>query len=199
MRKRAYSASAVKYGFWFPEFRKEISLLSEGKTYQEIRTLCLEENVFGESTTARAKQMYQVVTARIKELDTDIIPIFLSSDLATQKLINLTAIIVHDRLFFEFMYEVFKEKVLIGAEDLSDVDYRVFFQNKQTQDDKVASWTDETVKRLSRTYKTYLYEAGLTDDGLGIRKIMRPILDPVFEDWLRQKGLSSIVSAFTGE
>ena len=145
MKEKDYSASAVKLAFWFPEFRKEIGLLADGKTQEEIKRLCLDENVFGASTAARAKSIYLAVTARIHELDESVYPVFESVDLATQKLVNLTAIMAHDRLFFEFMYEVFKEKILIGAGELSDSDYRIFFRNKQLQNEKVATWTDQTV------------------------------------------------------
>ena len=69
MKEKDYSASAVKLAFWFPEFRKEIGLLADGKTQEEIKRLCLDENVFGASTAARAKSIYLAVTARIHELD----------------------------------------------------------------------------------------------------------------------------------
>lgn len=199
MMKKPYSARAVKFSFWFPEFRKEIGMLTEGKTPDEIKTLCLDENAFGASTAARAKCIYQAVTARIQGLDESIWPIFQSSDLATQKLINLVAIMASDSLFFAFMYEVFKEKILIGAEELSDSDYRIFFRNKQLQDEKAARWTEQTTKRLAGTYKSYLLEAGLTDDGRMTRKILKPLLDPLFEDWMNRHDMQAAVSALTGE
>lgn len=199
MKEKDYSASAVKLAFWFPEFRKEIGLLADGTTQEEIKRLCLDENVFGASTAARAKSIYLAVTARIHELDESVYPVFESVDLATQKLVNLTAIMAHDRLFFEFMYEVFKEKILIGAGELSDSDYRIFFRNKQLQNEKVATWTDQTVTRLSRTYKQYLLESGLTENGITTRKILKPILDPIFEDWLNQHDMKAIVNALIGE
>lgn len=198
MREKPYSASAVKFAFWFPEFRKEIHLLTEGRTQDDIRKLCLEENVFGASTAARAKRIYLTVTARIRELDESIYSLFQSSDLGTQKLINLSAIMAQDRLFFEFMYEVFKEKILIGAKDLSDSDYRIFFRNKQLQDERVAAWTDQTVQRLAETYKGYLLEAGLTKEGKQSQSILKPILDPLFEDWLKQHDMKVVVHALTG-
>ena len=44
-----YSASAVKHAFWFMEFRKVVSLRSEGKTWEEIKKLNEEmlENICG--------------------------------------------------------------------------------------------------------------------------------------------------------
>ena len=199
MKQKSYSASAVKFAFWFPEFRKIIGLLLEGKSQDEIKRLCLKENALGTSSVARANRIYLTVTARISELDASIYSLFTTSDLATQKLIDLTAIMASDLLFFEFMYEVFKEKILIGAGELSDSDYRIFFRNKQLQNEKVATWTDQTVTRLSRTYKQYLLESGLTENGITTRKILKPILDPIFEDWLNQHDMKAIVNALIGE
>lgn len=140
MNRKPYSAGAVKFAFWFPEFRKEIAMLSEGLSFDEIKTVCLEQNMFNASTPARATMIYQTVTARIQELDSSIYPLFQQSDLATQKLINLTAIMMHESLFFDFMYEVFKEKILIGTNELSDKDIRIFFRDKQLQDSKAATF-----------------------------------------------------------
>ena len=198
MNRKPYSAGAVKFAFWFPEFRKEIAMISKGLSFDEIKTACLEHNVFNASTPARATMIYQTVTARIQELDASIYPLFQQSDLATQKLINLTAIMMHESLFFDFMYEVFKEKILIGTNELSDKDIRIFFRDKQLQDSKAATWTDQTLQRLGRTYKSYLLGAGLSDRGQKTRKLFKPILDPAFETWLVQQHLEPIIKALTG-
>ena len=173
-------------------------MISKGLSLDEIKTACLEQNVFNASTPARATMIYQTVTARIQELDVSIYPLFQQSDLATQKLINLTAIMMHESLFFDFMYEVFKEKILIGTNELSDKDIRIFFRDKQLQDSKAATWTDQTLQRLGRTYKSYLLGAGLSDRGQKTRKLFKPILDPAFETWLVQQHLEPIIKALTG-
>lgn len=37
MIRREYSAGAVKFSFWFMEFKTVINLLSEGMTFDEIK------------------------------------------------------------------------------------------------------------------------------------------------------------------
>ena len=39
MDRREYSAGAVKHSFWFMEFRKVVSLRSEGMSWDDIRIL----------------------------------------------------------------------------------------------------------------------------------------------------------------
>lgn len=200
MERRPYSAGAVKFSFWFMEFKKTVQLLAEGKTYAEIKELNEKGNIYAASTKARAQMIYSTVTARIKTLDASFYPVFLSGDLATQKMFALVAALAHDTLFFDFVYEVVREKLILGVDELTDADIRVFFKNKQAQSEKVAAFQDYTLHRLGACYKTQLMEAGLLDDNRsgGTRKILKPILDIEFEHWLQDHGYAIMVNALTG-
>lgn len=198
MERREYSAGAVKHSFWFMEFRKVVQLLSEGMTIEEIKTRNQAENIFGAPTVMRATQIFNTVSARVKMLDESFYPVFVTSEVSTQKLFNLAAVMAYDTLFGEFVYEVIREKMIIGSDEFTESDIRVFFKNKQLQDDKVATWTDATLTRLGRCYKTLLFEAGMTDKGKETRKILKPILDPVMQNWLMDHGMEYIVKAMTG-
>ena len=200
MERRAYSAGAVKFSFWFPEFRKTVQLLSEGKSFADIKILNEEENIYGAPTKARARQIYSTVAARIKLLDDSFYPLFLSGDLTRQKMLALTAALVHDTLFFDFVYEVVREKLILGTAELTDADIRIFFKNKQEQSEKVASFKEYTLFKLGSSYKTQLYEAGLLESNKphSSRRILVPILDAALEDWLNAYGLGIVIKALTG-
>lgn len=198
MERKEYSAGAVKLSFWFIEFRKVVELLNKGESTDRIKLLALNENLFAAPTTLRAKQIYHTVTGRIKALDKSFIPLFVSSDLATQKLFALIAAMAYDTLFFDFVYEVIREKMILGSNDLADSDVRVFFKDKQQQNEKAAGWTDATLVRLGRSYKTMLYEAGVIDKAKTARKILRPILDPKLKRWLEQNDMGVYVKALAG-
>ena len=90
--------------------------------------------------------------------------------ISTQKLIALIAIMLTDSLFFDFVYEVYREKLIIGSDVLEDKDIRIFFKDKQLQSERVAGWNDYTIKRLGVCYKTMLIEADLLDRSSGNRK-----------------------------
>ena len=197
MTRREYSAGAVKFSFWFLEFKVVVKLLAEGMTLDEIKEKNQKENIFGAPTTIRAGQIFSTVSARIKTLDASFYSIFMESDLATQKLFALAGAMAHDTLFFDFVYEVVREKLIIGSNEFSDSDINIFFKNKQLQDEKVAKWTDATLNRLGKTYKTLLFEAGMTDKGTP-RIILKPILDPVMEHWLLDNDMEPIAKALTG-
>ena len=198
MKRRDYSAGGVKHSFWFMEFRKMVLLLSEGKNIQEIKKLNQDENIFAAPTEMRALQIFNTVSARVNMLNKSFYQVFMNSDVSTQKLFNLVAVMAYDTLFGEFVYEVIREKMIIGSNELADSDIRVFFKNKQLQDEKVATWTDATLKRLAGYYKTLLFEAGLTDKGKDTRKILKPILDPVMQNWLLDNEFEYIMKALAG-
>jgi hypothetical protein len=198
MERKEYSAGAVKLSFWFMEFRKVVVLLHDGKTISEIKELNKKQNIFGAPTIERSEKILSTVAARANCLAPSFYLVFLSSDISTQKLFTLAAVLANDTLFFDFVYEVIREKMIIGSNEFSDSDLRIFFKNKQVQDEKVAGWTENTIKKLSGSYKTMLFEAGMTDCGKNVRKINLPILDPLQEHWLDDNGMELIRKALTG-
>lgn len=134
MERREYSAGVVKLSFWFPEFRKAVQLLAAGSSFDEIRRESQEENIFGAPTQRRADQVCRTVHTRVQSLDGSFYPVFLSGDLATQKLFALAAVMACDTLFFDFIYEVIREKLIIGSNELGPKDVRIFFRDKQDKD-----------------------------------------------------------------
>jgi len=198
MDRREYSAGAVKHSFWFMEFRKVVSLRSEGMSWDDIRILNEKENIFGAPTSLRATQIFQTVSARVKSLDESFYPVFETCDLASQKLFALVAAMAYDTLFGALVYELVREKMIIGSNELSDSDLRIFFKNKQEQSEKAAKWTEATIKKLMVSYKSMLYEAGVTNKEKNVKKIYKPLPDPVMERWMQEHGLEYELKAITG-
>lgn len=198
MERREYSAGAVKLSFWFPEFRKAVQLLAVGSSFEDIRQKSQEENIFGAPTQRRADQICRTVLTRVQALDSSFYSVFLAGDLATQKLFALAAVMACDTLFFDFVYEVIREKLIIGSDELEPKDVRIFFRDKQTQDARLANWTDYTCQRLGSCYRTMLYEAGLTDKAKETRRIFKPILESELQQWLETHDMDLIVKAWTG-
>jgi len=198
VQQKEYSAGAVKLSFWFAEFNKIVDLLYENKTMEEIKILAENENIFSAASSARSKQIYSTVSTRVSGLSDSIYEIFSKATIETQKLINLISIMNTDTLFFDFMNEVYREKLIIGDTVLADMDIRVFFHDKQEQSEKVAKWTDETIERLQKSYKAWLTEAGLLDQSQGDRKIIRPFIDYELEEVLKNTNMKPILDAISG-
>ena len=91
MVEETYSAGLISQSFWFVEMKKVIKLIDEGKSEEEIKKMCIDENLFGAAKEYRAKRIYGYIWNRAKRLDKTLIDLFCTSDLATQKVINLIA------------------------------------------------------------------------------------------------------------
>ena len=165
---------------------------------QEIKALAANENLFSAATAMRSAQIWSTISARVKSLPDDFYELFEESVLETQKLIALLSIMETDALFLDFMNDIYKEKLITGDTQITDADIRVFFADKQRQSEKVSRWTDETLIRLGRCYKTYLSEAGLLERGVGDRKIIKQIIDDEFARLLSDTDRKQAYNIFSG-
>lgn len=198
MLKDDYSAGMTSKPFWFIEFKKVMVLLNDGIEYEEIKRRSIEENLFGLPKLYRAKEVYSGVSKRTKSLDSEITSLFCNTDLTSSKALALLAVMKTDRLFFEFMYEVYREKIILGSDFLEQIDINIFFKNKQLQSKKVASFTDVTLKKLVSTYLKYLSESGFILKSGNKNKITPPILDIRVEQHLKNLGMKKYLQALTG-
>jgi len=198
MQRHPYSAGAVKVAFWFQEFRTLVELLSEGKSFEDIKELNEQENIFGASTVTRKKQIFNTVSARVRCMDESFVSIFMRCNVTAQKQLALAAVMAQDTLFFEFVYEVIHEKLVLCNYELTDADMDKFFKHKQLQDERVSEWTEATLMRLGRTYKAILTEMSMLEKKrTSPRQIYAPMLDFSVEKWLQEHDLTEVVRALS--
>lgn len=199
MKRYPYSAGAVKKSFWFLEFKKTISYLNEGLSFAEIKNKNKAENIFSASSEARGAEILTTIFSRVRDFDKSFITLFMTCSLNDQKLLCLIACMCQDAFFFDFVYEIIREKYILGTKIYDESDIRKFIINKQQQNEKVASFTEAGLKRLMSTYKMYLAEAGITNRAVGKREIYQPIISEKIRLWLINNDLQPILSALTGE
>lgn len=196
MQRKEFRAGAVKEAFWFQEFRRFVRLLADGKSYAEIRELNEAENIFGAATETRRQQIFRTLAARLQCFDSSFAKLFVTCTVTAQKQLALAAVMAADTLFFDFVNEVLHEKFLLGKDELTEADMRGFFHRKQMQDERAVKWTEATLQRLGRTYRSILTEAGMLEKkNGGTRKIYPLLLDAEAEQWLNAHGMSEIVQA----
>ena len=175
-----------------------VQLIAAGRTEDEIKKECLENNLLGAAKEYRAKRRYAYLWNRTRMLDEELITIFMDGDLATQKIINLIAILRGDRLFFEFVYEVYREKAILGQPVLEDADVNVFFTSKGNQSELVDKWNDSTKKHLKSNYLNFMADANLLHIEKRVRYITTPILDSRLANYLDRCGEHSLLAAISG-
>lgn len=198
MIPETYSAGLMSQSFWFLEFKMAVKLRQGGMEYDEIKKKCVEENLFGAAKEYRANRMAGYIITRLKVMDDSIVDLFCDSDLITQKIINLITILRTDRLFFEFVYEVYREKCSMGIDVMEDLDVNVFFSQKESQSELIAGWKETTKKKLRNCYLNFMTDANLLTVIDKQRKITPPILDIALERYLIANNEEVMVKALTG-
>ena len=194
-----YSAGLVSTSFWFLESKKIAEFILEDYTKKEIMELAIEENIFQVETNNRIKEIVNGVYRRLSSFPEEILECFIRVDVNSAKVFVLISILNNDKLFFEFIHEVFKEHILLGDMVLKNRDFDIFFDNKSYQSDIVEKWTDETVARLKRGYRNMLSEAGVLDTSKKEKIITIPFIDLKLQQLLIDNNFGPYLFAITGE
>ena len=195
MSEQKYTAGLMSQCFWYQEFKAVASLYHEGVSFEEIRRQCVEENLLGTANVARAKYNYGYLSTRVKAVGDDLLEIYLKSDIENQKIITLISLMRVNRLFREFVYEVYRDKLILGGGIIEKSDVNVFFSRKEQESETVASFKDTTVKTLKAQFVRFLFEAGLLSES---GETIKPLLSFTLEDYLKQNDIYSY-KAITGE
>lgn len=194
-----YKSTIKSRPYLYKETKKATTLIKQGVSLEEIKSKSLEENIFQLESETRKKEVASIIVARLKDLDKLIIEKIAECNVETSKILVLYSIVKTDRLFFEFMNEVYKEKLLLRDLFLRDKDFNVFFQSKREQSEKVASWTEITFKKLKQVYVRILFECGLIENQKGDRKIKTPILESEVKEYLYKIGDKKYINSILGD
>ena len=194
-----YNSNLLRDSFWLNETRKTAELILEGLSKEEIMDLSLNENIFGQNSERRKRDIVQTMYKRLNDFPEEILEYFLRVDVTSAKIFVLISILRNDRLFFEFMYEVFRGHILVGNYILRGRDFDIFLNNKATQNEKVDSWSESNIYRLSSRYRTILNEAGVIDNSGDDKQIIVPFVDLRLKNMLIEKGFGPFVYVITGE
>lgn len=196
-----YNAGLMSQSFWFIEFKKIVLLYHGGNDYNEIKRQCIEENLLGAINPNREQRMCGYLLSRLRSMDERLVKIFVDSDVSNQKLINFITIMNTNKLFFEFIYEIYRKKLIIGESNIDLKDVNIFFSQKESQNEDLASWKESTKKKLRSLFLNLLIEADLVkwaDDKKKNRTINRVFVGLPLENYLKSTNLS-IYKAITGD
>lgn len=193
-----YRSTIKARSYLYLELKKAANLYIEGFSTANIRQKALDENTFSLNSENRIKEIASTVLERLGALDEILIDKLANSNLETSKQIALYAILKTDRLFFEFMQEVYKEKYLVGDYQITDKDFAIFFRRKAEQSQQVAGWTDYTFYKLKQVYKRILIEAGFVKKNNKNIEITRPFMEQELIDYLDEKGDNIYLKAMLG-
>lgn len=194
-----YSTTIKTRGFLFLEAKKASSLYLQGFSAEEIKNKALEENIFLMKTENRRKEIAVTILERLGVLDEYLLKKLANGNLETGKQIVLYSILKTDRLLFEFMQEVYREKFFLRDYTITDRDFSSFFQRKAEQSEQLASLADYTFYKLGQVYKRILMEAGLANKNKKALEIKRPVIEQDIVQHIINSGGQVYLEAMQGE
>lgn len=189
----------MSYSFWFLETKTTAKYILEGLSKEELVELALNDNIYQVNTERRAKEMANYLYRRLKDFPEELLQYFVNTDLNSAKLFVLISILKTDKLFFEFMYEVFREHIILGDYTLKQADFNIFFKNKSTQSEIIEKWVETTINKVMGVYKLFLKEAGLLEYNGDQYKIILPFIDFRLKNLLIENNLEPYFKAISGE
>lgn len=193
-----YSAGLTSKLFWLQESKKTAEYILRGYNRSEIRKIAWEENIYQVKAEYRAYEVLNGTYRRVSVLPEAVLQVFTTCDVETAKILNLIAILIDSRLFFEFFHEVYDEKIRLGEKEITDRDLNVFFSDKAMQSDVVASWTETAVRKLKQCFTRMMFEAGLLENSTKPRNIRLIHIDYRTEELLTANGLGEYLKAVKG-
>ena len=173
-----YTSSIKDMPLMFSEMRRTAILLGEGKADEEIIALSMSGNIYQLEREKRRRDVPLRMLNRLSTLSEPLINIIADGSESDAKLIAFLALIKADRLFYEYMREVYAGIFQVGKGEIDDKDFIDFIERKAQESNVVAGWTGNNRVRIRNTYKNVLCEAGLAKrNGPTSLLIQKPFLD----------------------
>lgn len=199
MQNQEYTATNTGRPFSFKAMIIGAKLKADGYTDKEIREKSKNENIFQSRSEHQRIKTASTVNKRLNMLDEQLINKLINGDSTTIKQIIIYSIMKSDRFFFEFMDEVYKDKIILREFIIKDSDINIFIKRKQEQIPQIAQWTELTLKKLKTQYLTMLQEANFIKRINGAIEIIPPVIDPSLYNHLLEIGDEAYLKAMIGE
>lgn len=198
MNRKPYSSAIKKTPYKYPIAKKIGKIMLEGLDRDEVYHRCFDENYIEIESLERRREITNVIYERLCSLDHYLLSQFVNGDIATSKFILVYAIAKTDTLFFDFLFEKYRDALLGEKGYLSIDDFDGYFESKKQTDLIVAKWGEFTIKNLTKGYRNIL-----VDSGMGRRErrnivVTRLMIHPAVEEHIREIGDNEYLRAMLG-
>lgn len=114
MKAIEYSAGMVSQVFAFVETRKTADLYNKGLSKDEAWEKIADENLYQLKNPTRLRRTFNYINNRLESLPDEVVHQLPVLDTDSAKILVLISIMKTDLLFFEFVYEIYRGKVILG-------------------------------------------------------------------------------------
>jgi Txe/YoeB family toxin of Txe-Axe toxin-antitoxin module len=159
-----YNGTLTAEQFLFYEMRIVSKQYLEKKSIEEIIACIRRDNLFQYPTERMIIRMARACYKRLVALDNEkLVYEVANAPVEVAKQINLYAMMRYNRLVREFMEGLVGEKYRQQDYSYTKKDINIFFSRLQEQNDDVAAWSEQTIKKLKQVLTKCLIETGMLD------------------------------------
>lgn len=159
-----YSGGLTAEQFLFYEMRIVSKQYVAGKSIDEIIAYIKRDNLFQYPTERKISKLARACQKRITALgNAKLVHELANASDETAKQINLYAMMRYNRLVQEFMINLIGEKYRRHDFAYTRKDINVFFTRLQEQNDAIAAWSEQTIKKLKQVLTKCLIETEMLD------------------------------------
>ena len=199
MNRKPYSSAIKKTPFKYPIAKKIAKLMLDGLDHDEIYKKCYDENYVEIESLERRREVTNVIYSRLSSLDEFLLKEFYNGDVATSKYILVYAIAKTDTLFFDFLFERYRDALMNPERHyLSIDDFDDFFMSKKQSDLIVSKWGQFTLQCLTKGYRNILVESGLGRRERKTIVVERAMIHPAVEEHIELVGDKDYLKATLG-
>lgn len=191
-----YNGTLTAEQFLFYEMRIVSKQYLEKNSIEEIIEYIKRDNLFQYPTERMVVRLARACYKRIIALDNEkLVYELANAPIEVAKQINLYAMMRYNRLVREFMEGLIGEKYRQQDFSYTKKDINMFFSRLQEQNDDVAAWSEQTIKKLKQVLTKCLIETGMLDS------VRDTTLNPIFiseelETGIRENNDLTALAAF---
>ena len=159
-----YNGGLTAEQFLFYEIRIVSKLYLEGKSIDEIIEYIKSDNLFQYPTERKISKLARACYKRIVALDNPkLVYELANAPVEVAKQINLYAMMCYNRLVREFMIDLIGDKYRQQDFSYTKKDINVFFSRLREQNDDIAAWSEQTLRKLKQVLTKCLIETEMLD------------------------------------
>ena len=159
----------------------------------------MQDNYFDAMNIKRRQRYASNICKRLKVLDSYIIKSIVDNRSEVSRLLALYSLMKTDALFFEFMYEVYQQKLILRQDYIEPSEMLAFIREKSMESETVANWSDATVKRLLSGYRNSMVEGGVASKEKSKLKVTPAYLPEHIKEHLVRLGDEKYIKAMLGD
>lgn len=166
-----YKTTIIRSALWYNESKKTVKYMLNDLNKNEITQKATQENIYQVNTETRSKNIANTTYNRMNVYSKELLEEFLKTDITTSKVMVLISVMATDKLFYEYMNEVYNEHKILDNKQITNNDFDKFIEHKRVESEKISQWSQEVIRRMKSTYIKLLREAGLIDQDNNIKSV----------------------------